>query len=160
ATVQQDVRETKQLEAQLRQAQKMEAIATLAGGIAHDFNNILSAIIGNLELARMDIDRGTPPQAHLDEIGNAGARAVELVRHLLALGRKRESTKRTIRLADVVAEAVALLRSTIPARVELIAQVAADTPNINADPTQMHQIIMNLCTNAWHALEERPGRIV
>jgi PAS domain S-box-containing protein len=160
ATVQQDVRETKQLEAQLRQAQKMEAIATLAGGIAHDFNNILSAILGNLELARMDIDRGSPPQAHLDEIASAGTRAVALVRQLLALGRKRESTKRIIRLADVIAEAVALLRSTLPARVELHAEIAPDTPNVAADPTQMHQILMNLCTNSLHALAERAGRIV
>jgi PAS domain S-box-containing protein len=160
ATVQHDVRETKQLEAQLRQAQKMEALATLAGGIAHDFNNILSAILGNLELARMDVDRGSPPHAHMDEIASAGTRAVALVRQLLTLGRERESTKRVIRLADVVAEAVALLRSTIPARVELVAVIAPDTPVVSADPTQMHQIVMNLCTNAWHALGERSGRIV
>jgi PAS domain S-box-containing protein len=160
ATVQHDVRETKRLEAQLRQAQKMEAVATLAGGIAHDFNNILGAMLANLELARMDVERGQPPRAHMDEIASAGRRAMTLVQQILTLGRERESKKRIIRLADVVAEVIVLLRSTISARVDLVAAVAPDTPNVFADPTQIHQILMNLCTNAWHALKDRGGRIV
>jgi PAS domain S-box-containing protein len=160
ATVQHDVRETKRLEAQLRQAQKMEAVATLAGGIAHDFNNILSAMLANLELARMDVERGQPPGAHMNEIASAGRRAMTLVQQILTLGRERESIKRIVRLADVVEEVMVLLRSTISARVELVAEVAADTPNVAADPTQIHQILMNLCTNAWQAMRERAGRIV
>jgi PAS domain S-box-containing protein len=160
ATVQHDVRETKKLEAQLRQAQKMEAIGTLAGGIAHDFNNIIGAILSNLELARLELGVGHPAHEMLDEIAGAGNRAVALVRQILTLGRERESTKRIIRLGDVLREAMALLRSTIPARAELIADIDEATPNVSADPTQVHQIIMNLCTNAWQALEGKPGRIV
>ncbi|HVU51364.1 MAG TPA: ATP-binding protein [Polyangia bacterium] len=159
ATVQQDVRETKRLEAQLRQAQKMEAIGTLAGGIAHDFNNILGAILGNLELARLEIGPGHRAQPALEEIGNAGRRAVALVRQILTFGRQGESTKRIVRLGPVVEEVAALLRSTISARIEIVAEVAADAPNVSADPTQIHQILVNLGTNAWHALEGRRGRI-
>jgi PAS domain S-box-containing protein len=160
ATVQHDVRETKKLEAQLRQAQKMEAIGTLAGGIAHDFNNIISAILSNLDLARLEVGVGHPAHEMLDEIAGAGHRAVALVRQILTLGRERESTKRIIRLRDVVREAMALLRSTIPAQVELATEIDEGTPNVSADPTQVHQIIMNLCTNAWQATGGRPGRIV
>jgi PAS domain S-box-containing protein len=159
ATVQHDIRETTQLEAQLRQAQKMEAIGTLAGGIAHDFNNILTAILSNLDLARLEIDRQHPAQEYLEEIAGASQRAVALVRQILTFGRERESSKRNIRLGDVVTEALSLLRSTIPAGVELAPHIDADTPTISADPTQIHQILMNLCTNAWQALDGRPGRI-
>jgi PAS domain S-box-containing protein len=158
ATVQQDVRDTKRLEAQLRQAQKMEAIGTLAGGIAHDFNNILGAILGNLELARLELPAEHAAQASLEEIASAGRRAVALVRQILTFGRQGETTKRVIRLGTVVEEAAALLRSTISARVEILTEVG-DAPNVSGDPTQIHQILVNLGTNAWHALEGRPGRI-
>jgi two-component system, cell cycle sensor histidine kinase and response regulator CckA len=159
ATVQHDMRETKLLEAQLRQAQKMEAIGTLAGGIAHDFNNILGAILGNLELARMEVGPGHAAQARFDEIASAGRRAVALVRQILTFGRQRETSKRVIRLEEVVTEAVALLRSTLSANVELVMSTAPDTPNVSADPTQVHQILLNLVTNAWHALDGNGGRI-
>ena len=159
ATVQHDVRETTRLEAQLRQAQKMEAIGTLAGGIAHDFNNILTAILSNLDLARVDIDRQHPAQEFLEEIAGASQRAVALVRQILTFGRERESSKQKVRLGEAVTEALSLLRSTIPASVELAPRIAPDTPTISADPTQLHQILMNLCTNAWQALDGRPGRI-
>jgi PAS domain S-box-containing protein len=159
ATVQHDMRETKELEAQLRQAQKMEAIGTLAGGIAHDFNNILGAIMGNVELARMELPREHAARVSLDEIGAAGRRAMALVRQILAFGRRQEAEKRVIRLADVVREAMSLLRSTLPSGVELRATLGDDAPNVLADPTQIHQVLVNLCTNAWHALHERAGRI-
>jgi PAS domain S-box-containing protein len=159
ATVQHDVRETKQLEAQLRQAQKMEAIGTLAGGIAHDFNNILTAILSNLDLARLEIEPQHPAHEYLEEIAGASQRAVALVRQILTFGRERDSTKRNIRLKDVVTEALSLLRSTLPAGVELTPRIDAETPTISADPTQIHQILMNLCTNAWQALDGLPGRI-
>jgi PAS domain S-box-containing protein len=159
ATVQHDMRETKQLEAQLRQAQKMEAIGTLAGGIAHDFNNILGAILGNVELVRFELPPEHAALESLDEIAAAGRRAMALVRQILAFGRRQEAVKRVIRLQEVVDEVTGLLRSTIPSTVELRSSVAADTPNVLADPTQIHQILVNLCTNAWHALEDRGGWI-
>jgi PAS domain S-box-containing protein len=159
ATVQHDMRETKRLEAQLRQSQKMEAIGTLAGGIAHDFNNILGAIIGNLELARYELPAGHGVEARLEEIATASRRAMALVRQILAFGRQNEMTKRAIRLQDVVEEAVALLRSTISANVELVVRKAPDVPNVTADATQVHQILMNLCTNAWQAMGGKAGRI-
>jgi PAS domain S-box-containing protein len=158
-TVQHDMRETKELEAQLRQAQKMEAIGTLAGGIAHDFNNILGAILGNVELARIELPAEHAAVESLDEIAAAGRRAMALVRQILAFGRRQEVRKRVLRVADVVNEVMALLRSTISSNVELRASIAADTPNVSADPTQIHQVLVNLCTNAWHALERRAGRI-
>ncbi len=159
ATVQHDMRDTKRLEAQIRQAQKMEAIGTLAGGIAHDFNNILTAILGNLELARLDLGPRHPAHERLDEIAAAGRRAADLVRQILTVGRQREASKRVLRLGEVIEEAVALLRSTIPAGVELSTTIAADTPAVLADPTQIHQVLLNLCTNAWQALPGGTGRI-
>jgi two-component system cell cycle sensor histidine kinase/response regulator CckA len=159
ATVQHDMRATKQLEAQLRQAQKMEAIGTLAGGIAHDFNNILGAILGNVELARMDVPPGQEARESLDEIAAAGRRGMSLVSQILTLGRQQETAKRVLRLGDVVDEAMALLRSTLSTNVALAATIDADTPNVSADPTQVHQIILNLVTNAWHALGKGAGRI-
>jgi PAS domain S-box-containing protein len=159
ATVQHDMRETKELEAQLRQAQKMEAIGTLAGGIAHDFNNILGAILGNVELARMELPPEHAARESLDEIGGAGRRAMTLVRQILAFGRRQAAEKRVIRLAHVVTEATALLRSTLPSGIELRATLGDDAPNVLADPTQIHQVLVNLCTNAWHALNERAGCI-
>jgi len=159
ATVQQDIRETKRLETHLRQAQKMEAIGTLAGGIAHDFNNILGAILGNVELARMERGRESTSDENLNEIAKAGQRANALVKQILTFGRQQETTKLVIRLADVVKEVVSMLRSTIPASVELVTSIADGTPNVLADTTQIHQVLLNLCTNAWQALEGRPGRI-
>jgi PAS domain S-box-containing protein len=159
ATVQHDIRETKRLEAQLKQAQKMEAIGTLAGGIAHDFNNILGAILGNVELARTTVGPGHPVLEELAEIAQAGRRATGLIKQILAFSRRRESTKRVVRLGDVIREVTGLLRSTMSANVELVISTREGTPNILADATQIHQILLNLCTNAWQALEGKPGRI-
>ncbi len=159
ATVRRDVRETERLEAQARQAQKMEAAGTLAGGIAHEFNNILTAILGNLELARLDVGPGHRAHQRLDEIAAAGRRGADLIRQILTVGRPREASQRVIRLGDVVEEAVGLLRSTIPAGVQLSASVAADTPAVLGDPARIHQMLLNLCTNAWQALPDGAGRI-
>jgi len=159
ATVQHDMRETKRLEAQLKQAQKMEAIGTLAGGIAHDFNNILGAILGNVELARTAVGPGHPVLEELAEIAQAGRRATGLIKQILAFSRRRESTKRVVRLADVIQEVTGLLRSTISANVELAISTKEGTPNILADANQIHQVLLNLCTNAWQSLEGKPGRI-
>jgi PAS domain S-box-containing protein len=154
------IEEMKQrLEAQLLQTQKMEALGTLAGGIAHDFNNILGAILGNAALARQDVGPDHPALECLTEIDKASRRAKDLVQQILAFSRQRETAKRIIRFRSVVEEAVKLLRSTLPAGVELETSFGNETPDILADPTQIHQILLNLCTNAWHALQDDVGRI-
>jgi PAS domain S-box-containing protein len=147
------------LAAQLRQAQKMEAIGTLAGGIAHDFNNILAAIIGNTELAKMDTPENSPVGENLQNILAASNRARDLVQQILTFSRRREQERRPIRIELVISEAAKLLRSTIPAMVEINVSIEANTPYILADATQINQIIMNLATNAWHAMPESGGRI-
>ncbi|MFI5365423.1 MAG: PAS domain S-box protein [Candidatus Binatia bacterium] len=148
-----------QLEAQLRLAQKMEALGTLAGGIAHDFNNILGAIIGNAALARQDVGSSHPAVESLNEIRKASHRAKDLVQRILAFSSEQSRPRSVILLRPVVEETVTLLRATLPAGVAIVTAFDADTPTVLADPTQIHQVLMNLCTNAWHALEGHPGRI-
>lgn len=148
------------LERQLLQAQKMEAIGTLAGGIAHDFNNILSAIVGNLGLAKMDAEQGRSVDDSLIEIERASERARSLVQQILAFSRQQEHERHVVALAPVIDEATRLMRATIPATVSIDAVLSPDTPTVVADPTQVHQIVMNLCANAWHAMDERAGAIV
>jgi signal transduction histidine kinase/ActR/RegA family two-component response regulator len=151
--------ERRTLEAELRQAQKMEAIGTLAGGIAHDFNNILAAVMGNAELLAMEIDADDPAQEPIAEIRRASARARDLVRQILAFSRKQERPKASLELRPAVEEVVQLLRAGLPAGVDLRTEFAADVPGVLADATQIHQVLLNLCTNAWQALEGEPGRI-
>jgi PAS domain S-box-containing protein len=147
------------LEAQLRQSQKMEAVGTLAGGIAHDFNNIIGAILGNAALAREDLGPDHRALESIIEIDKAGRRARNLVQQILAFSRKQALSRSVIALGPVVEEAVKLLRATLPAGVQLTSDCAAGLPNVLADPTQIHQVLMNLCTNAWHAMEGQPGQI-
>ncbi len=147
------------LEAQLRQTQKLEAIGTLAGGIAHDFNNILAVIRGNTTLALHDVGAGHAARESLDEIQRACLRAEALVRQILVFGRPQASNRRAIRLQPVIEEALDLLRHTLPAVVELRWSCGANVPEVLADPAQISQVLINLCTNAWHALEDEPGRI-
>ncbi len=154
-----DVTERRQMEAQLRQAQKMEAIGTLAGGIAHDFNNILGAIIGNAELASMDVSPGHPIAENLVEIRNASARAKDLVRQILAFSRQEAEAKSLMNLRSAIEEGMRLLRATLPTSVGLDFQHAPDVPAVLANPTKFQQVLLNLCTNAWHAMEDQPGRI-
>jgi two-component system, cell cycle sensor histidine kinase and response regulator CckA len=154
-----DITERHTLEEQFRQAQKMQAIGTLAGGIAHDFNNLLGAITGFAEIARMQL-RGQPAVGeNLEDILAAGRRAVGLVRQILAFSRRSSSERVLMQLRPVVDEAVHLLRSTIPSTIEIICDLRRDVPAVVADPTQVHQVVMNLATNAWHAMRDRPGRL-
>jgi PAS domain S-box-containing protein len=147
------------LEAQLRESQKMEAIGTLASGIAHDFNNILATILGNIDLARQDAGANWQALVSLDEIQKAGYRARDLVQQILTFSRRQPTSHRVISLASAVEEAVRLLRATLPGGVRIECRCAADTPSVLADPTQVQQVILNLGTNAAHAMEGRPGRI-
>jgi PAS domain S-box-containing protein len=147
------------LEAQLRQAQKMEALGSLAGGIAHDINNVLGAVLGNAELARQDAGPGHPAQESLAEIRKAALRARDLIQQILAFSRQQLPARRVLRPREVLEDCAKLMRATLPTTVDMSVEFAPDLPNILADPTQLHQVMMNLCTNAWQALEGSPGRI-
>ena len=147
------------LEAQLRESQKMEAIGTLAGGIAHDFNNILGTILGNAELARQDARANWQALVSLDEIQKAGYRARDLVQQILSFSRRQPTSRRVLSLPSVVEESVRLLRATLPGAVQIECRYAADTPSVVADPTQVQQVLLNLGTNAEHAMQARTGII-
>lgn len=151
--------ERAKLERQLRQAQKMEAIGTLAGGIAHDFNNILSGIMGFADLAYTDADNPTVARQHINEIVKASQRARELVRQILAFSRRQEQSRQPIKLDTVLGEALALLRATIPKSIDIRTSIDSNTPTVLVDTTQFHQVVTNLVTNAWQAIGEKPGRI-
>ena len=151
-----DITERRKLEAQFRQAQKMESIGLLAGGIAHDFNNILSAILGNLSLARMDAKDDPGMLEHLDNIGQAARRATDLVNQILTFSRQHKQEREPVKLNHVVVEALKLLRASVPSTIR-IQTALADTPTILANATAIHQVIMNLGTNAWHAMRDQPG---
>jgi len=149
------------MEAQLRESQKMEALGTLAGGVAHDFNNIVAAILGNVELARQDVGPGHAALKSLEEILKAGRRAKDLVQQILAFGRRQVLERRVISLAPVVEESARLLRTTLPAAVSLSVNCAPDAPAVIGDATQIEQVLLNLCTNAWQAMQgqTRPAAI-
>ena len=146
------------LEVQLRQAQKMEAIGTLAGGIAHDFNNILAAIIGYTEIA-MEVDRENKQVVdYLREVMTAAQRAKDLTAQILTFSRQAEVEPRPMRLSNVIRETVKLIRASLPTTIAIEELIRSKSPII-ADPTQMHQVVMNLATNAAHAMERDGGRL-
>ena len=151
--------ERARLEDKLRQAQKMEAIGTLAGGIAHDFNNILAGIIGFAELGLHEVQNPVSADQHFREILKAGKRARDLIRQILAFSRHREQDRKPLELAETVQEALKLLRVTIPVSIEIVSQIEEQTPAVLADSTQVHQIVTNIVTNAWHAIGQKPGTI-
>jgi len=154
-----DITTNRDLEEQLLQAQKMEAIGTLAGGIAHDFNNMLAGILGSAELVREDLPPNLPTQEYVESIMIAANRARELVQQILTFSRRQESEKQPLQLQPIVGECIKLLRSTIPAMVKITHHVESGCPPVLADPTQIHQVIMNIATNAWQALPETGGHI-
>ena len=150
-----DMTEQKILETQLQHARKMESIGTLAGGIAHDFNNILGIIIGNAELALYDIPEGSPAHLNLEEIRIASSRAKDVVRQLLGFARKANLEKKPTNIAPIIQESLKLLRAFIPTNIEIRQNITKDVDTILADPTQINQIFINLCTNAYHAMTDK-----
>ena len=151
--------ERKNMQSQLQQAQKMEAIGTLAGGIAHDFNNILGAILGYAEIAQEDCRSGSVNPSDLDQVIQAGNRARELVKQILAFSRQAESQKIPLQPTVIVKESIKLLRSLLPTTIEIRQDIDPEADLVLADPTQIHQIIMNLCTNSFHAMEDTGGTL-
>ena len=136
----------------------MEAIGTLAGGIAHDFNNILAAIIGYTEMALTDVSESSVTRHYLEQVLNAGQRAKDLVKQILASSRQQQSQERLpVEIAPVITEALKLLRASLPTTIEIRQHIVSGTDVALADPTEIHQVLVNLCTNAAHAMEERGG---
>lgn len=142
------------------QAQRVEAIGTLAGGIAHDFNNILFPIVGLSEMLLEDLAPDSPEHESVVEILRAGRRGSELVQQILAFSRQSEQKKGPIRIQKILKEVMKLSRSTIPANIPITQDIQSDCSLVSADATQMHQIVMNLITNAYHAVEPNSGKIV
>lgn len=149
--------EKKKVEARLVQAHKMEAIGTLAGGIAHDFNNILGVILGYTELAKEDAPLGSRFASGLDQVLIAGNRAKDLVKQILAFSRQTEMERFPLQLQPIIKEAVKMLRASIPTTIDIQENIDLSCGLVLADPTQIHQILMNLCANANHAMEKSGG---
>lgn len=145
------------LEEQLRQAQKMEALGALAGGISHDFNNILTGIMGNLSLAEMELPGDHPVQTRLQEAGKASRRARDHIARIMTFSRRNSGERIPAALGPIVEEAVHLLRASLPSTIEIRTAIEPDCPRVNCDPTQIHQILMNLGTNAAYAMRATTG---
>ena len=149
--------EHEKLEGQLRQAQKMEAIGTLAGGIAHDFNNILQSILVYAELAQQDVPNESPVQSEIKEILTGAKRARDLVARILAFSRQTEEERMPLKLQPIIKESLELLRGSLPSTIDIRQDISDSCGFILGDPTRVRQVIMNLCTNAHHAMRETGG---
>ncbi len=152
-----DTTDSKRLEEQLRQSQKMEAIGSLAGGIAHDFNNILGIIMGYTYLALDDTQQGSRTRGNLEHVLSAAERAKQLVSQILTFSRKSEKKHKPLLLDEIVTEVLKLLRSTLPTTIDIRYQVEGVLNAVLANSTQIHQVVMNICTNAAHAMREKGG---
>ncbi|MBT6747860.1 MAG: PAS domain S-box protein, partial [Desulfobacula sp.] len=154
-----NVTEQRKLESQLQQSQRMESIGTLAGGIAHDFNNILSPIVGYTEMVLLDTPEDSPVRDSLNQVYTSALRAKDLVNQILTFSRQDSSELMLMKMQPIVKEALKLIRSTISTTIEIIQDINPDCGVVKADPTQIHQIVMNLATNAYHAMEETGGEL-
>ncbi len=155
-----NISDQKKITAQLQQAQKMEAIGTLAGGITHDFNNILSAIIGYTELAILDVPEESKSKSHLKEVQKAANRAKGLVNQILTFSRKNEQELIPVQISLILKEALKLIRASLPTTIEIHQHIDHEDGIVKADPTQIHQVLMNLCTNAAHSMRENDSGIL
>jgi PAS domain S-box-containing protein len=155
--VSRDASHEERLEKQLRQAQKMEALGTLAGGIAHDFNNILGAIISCAEFAMEDTPADSPTREDLEHVLKSSYRGKNLIKQILTFSRRSEQERQPVEIEPLVKECIKFLRASLPASIEIRQSISSGCGMVLADPTQIHQVIMNLCTNAAHAMRERGG---
>jgi PAS domain S-box-containing protein len=157
--VNRDMTHEARLEKQLIQAQKMHAIGTLAGGIAHDFNNILSAIMGYTEICMLQAPKDTQIPRRLGRVMHACQRARELVKQILTFSRQTTQEHNQVQIHLIIKEALKLLRASLPSTIEIHHEIRTDSSYVMADPTQIHQVLMNLCTNAAHAMRENGGKL-
>ncbi len=154
-----EMAERKNIEIQLRQAHKMEAIGTLAGGIAHDFNNILAAILGYADMAKDDLPYYSPVKYQIEQVIKAGNRAKDLVKQILHFSRNKAEERVPVQIHLIANEALKLLRATIPTTIEIIQNIDPTCGNILAEPTQIHQVLLNICTNAAQAMDAEGGTL-
>ncbi len=152
-------KEKAKLEGQLIQLQKMETIGTLAGGIAHDFNNILTPILGYTEMALEELSEDSALRYDIEQINGAATRGKDLVQQILTFSRQVDFDKKPLKLDDIIKEVLKLIRASFPSNIEIRQKLNSDTGTVLADATQMHQIIMNLCTNAYHAMLPSGGEL-
>jgi PAS domain S-box-containing protein len=148
-----------EMASQLQQSQKMKSIGTLAGGIAHDFNNILFPVVGHTEMLLEDVPANSPFREGLSQIYAGAMRASELVKQILTFSRQKDGELKLMKMQPIIKEALKLIRSTIPTTIEIKQNIQSDCGAIKGDPTQIHQILMNLATNAYHAMEETGGKL-
>ncbi|AGF76722.1 PAS domain S-box [Desulfocapsa sulfexigens DSM 10523] len=154
-----DITEQKRIQEDLFQSHKMEAVGTLAGGIAHDFNNILSAIMGAAQLVKRELPEKSPALQDIDTVLQSGRRAADLIRQILTFSRKKEHKLQSLAPHPIIKEALQMLRSSLPSTIEIEEEIDRECGAITADPTSIHQIIVNLCTNALHAIDQQKGKI-
>ena len=152
-----DITKQHKLELQLRQAQKMESIGILAGGIAHDFNNILGSILGFTQMTLLDSSLETKSRKRLEQVYKAATLAKDLVRQILTFSRRSDDTPRAILISPIIKETLKFLKALLPANVDIRQDITGTTGTVMADPTQVHQVLMNLCTNAAHAMTPQGG---